>query len=389
MRDLPGGSALRDGRPDILDDPDALRAADTSGALIGAASGGAQVRAVATAVSGGALDEVRGLRPRALVWIVGRSSQSAAAAGVVSALLERYPEGSGIPLHIGHVLPGWVGALDIVLVSGADAGDPIQADALARARARGAAVVADLPNEGPAADAGSAGGIAWLPPLAFVAPERAFLRHVAAGLGVVAAVLGGDAEVPLGGIADEVDAALAAAGPDLAVPVNPAKLFAGAVAEAPFPQIVFEDAVAGAVGRRIAQAFTEVGVPLTAAPLADALRVAPLLAARSAAARDGGGEGPASVDDLFHDELIDGPRPDTPAPTPTNFGLVLGAPRARVELLAAALGSVSWIEFDDADDSEGAADAPEAAPDFRELVASTFVVAACGELSAAYASLVH
>ena len=73
------------GRVD-LDDPEALRAADATGALLHASMAGAQLRAVATAVEGGALDGLTGFRPRAVVWVSGRSDRARQAAGVVAAL---------------------------------------------------------------------------------------------------------------------------------------------------------------------------------------------------------------------------------------------------------------------------------------------------------------
>ena len=86
-------------------------------------------------------------------------------------------------------LPAWVGAVDVVVVSGAEAGDPVQAEAIEGGRRRGADVLCDLPREGPAAQVGES-GVSWIEPLAFVAPERALLRlshvqveRVAVGIG--------------------------------------------------------------------------------------------------------------------------------------------------------------------------------------------------------------
>jgi len=403
--DYPVGATLDSGGAEILDDPEALRARDTSGALLGAASGGAQIRAVATAVESGALRSLEGFRPRALSWVAGRSSQSAAAAGLVSALLERYEDGPGIPFSVSHELPAWVGALDVVVVSGADAGDPVAARAVASARARGAAVVVDVPREGPVAEAGGEGeAVCWFPPLPFVAPDRAFVRHAAAGLAVFGAL--GWAVPPLAVLADRVDEAIASNGPDLAVAVNPAKLAAREIAAAGFPLLVHEDAVSGALARRMVAAFAEAGTQLTEMPLADALRVAPLLRARAARAADA-----ETPDDIFHDEFIDGPRKASGAPSlvPTFLGLAVAAPRERVEQLAAALESVSWVDFGDTPGDDGSGENPSGGTpesqaregyslggsglgsslDFGELLEGALVTAACAEIAAAYAALLN
>lgn len=363
---------------DLLDDPDQIRQADISGAVLGAATGGGQVRAVATAVRSGALERIRGLRPRAVVWVVGRSGQAAAATRIVTSVLAYDRSTTGIPVVVEHRLPNWVGALDIVIVSGADAGDPVQVEAIEGARRRGADVVCDLPREGPAAEVGET-GVSWVEPLAFVAPDRALLRHIAVGLAVFDAL--GVPGIDIDSAANVVDERLAANGPELAVPVNPAKLLARDLVAAKSPQVLFEDETAGAVAQRLAQAFTESGQPVTSAPLADALRTDPVLAAKDA-------DSPAAHDDIFHDEMIDGPR--TGGLRPTYFGLALAVNSEAVARVAAGLGNVSWIDLRDADRSdgerEGEAEAEaHRAPSFAELVVETMAFCACCELAAAYA----
>ena len=360
---------------DLLDDADAIRAADTSGAVLGAATGGGQIRAVATAVRSGALDGLRGARPRAVVWVVGRSSQAAAAARIVTSVLASHQQFPGFPVVIEHRIPTWVGALDVVVVSGADAGDPVQAEAIEVARKRGADVLCDLPKEGPAAHVGES-GVSWIEPLAFVAPERAILRHLAVGFALFSAL--GVSGIDIEAAADVVDERLSANGPELAVPVNPAKLLAREVAESSAPQIVFEDEVAGAVAGRVAQAFTESGRPTTTSPLADALRMNPVLAAKDS--------GPAgAADDIFHDEFIDGPKHS--GLRPTYFGLALSVSAERVAHLAAGLGVVSWIDMREAGQESVDRDpsAPAQELSFDELVVESMALSACCELAAAYA----
>lgn len=348
-----------------LEDAAFLRAHDASGTLLAAASGGGQIRAVATAVADGALDRLRGTRPRALVWVVGRNGQARQAADLVVALAAQQHRVPGLPMVVADQVPGWVGALDVICVSGSDAGDPALAEAIALARHRGCEIVCDLPAEGPVAEAAGSAA-AWLPALSFVPPVHAMLRHTATGLAVLAAL--GLPEIDLDGLADATDAVLESLGPELAVAVNPAKLLARDVIAAPQPVVVYEDAVAGAQARRLAQAFTEAGHPLGAVPLADALRLAPELAAR-AAARGGG-----AVDDIFHDEFIDGPRE---AAGPTYLGLVSAAPARRVHSLAAPLGNVNWIALTGATDDE-------TSPQFADLLVRAVTGCAGGEMAAAY-----
>lgn len=337
-----------------LDEPSYLHDNDKSGAIVAAASGGAQVRAVATAIASGALEPLSQHRPRALVWIVGRHGQARSAAHVVRALLAQQQQVPGLPVVIGSTLPGWVGALDVVLVSGSDAGDPAHVAALAAAQRRGATVVCDLPYEGPVKDAGT-GDVCWLPSLSFLDPIHGMLRHSAAGLGVCGAL--GVSGISLDRIADHTDAVLESLGPDLAVAVNPAKLLASDLHAASNAIIVYEDEVAGAVAHRLTQAFAATGVAIAAVPLADALRFAPRPGAH----------------DIFHDEFLDGPS------SHQFFGLVCAAPPGRVRALAAPLGSVSWIEF-----TESNTESVEW-PQFETLVDDTVAKCAGGELAAAYA----
>lgn len=144
-----------------IDDPAALRDADRTGLLMHASMAGGLVRSISGALDSGALDHLRGARPRALVWITGRSDRPRHAAGVVTALAEATGHPSVPPIVVSRECPGWVGALDIALVSGDDAGDPALAEAIGAAARRGAELVLDLPEEGPARAAAGDRGV-WL-----------------------------------------------------------------------------------------------------------------------------------------------------------------------------------------------------------------------------------
>ena len=97
----------------VLDDPDALDAADPGGALRATASAGAQVRMALATIDRAELDRLAGDgRPRSIV-ITGMGG-SGISADVCSAVA-----GMGAPIPVvtvqGYVLPGWVGPMDVVV----------------------------------------------------------------------------------------------------------------------------------------------------------------------------------------------------------------------------------------------------------------------------------
>lgn len=344
-----------------LDDAAALRGADATGALLHASMGGAQMRAVATAVASGVLAELEGVRPRAIVWVGGRSTRARHAAALVTALAEAVGGPAVPPLVVAHTLPPWVGALDVVLVSGDDAGDPGLAAAIDSAAGRGAIVVVDVPREGPVAESGR-GRASWLEPLQYLPPHRGFLRHVAAGMAVLTAV--GVQGLDVTAAADAIDVELESVGPDLATPVNPAKLLASSVAGIDPVVWVHADAVSAAVCDRAVAAFCDVGRVTAAASVSDAIR---------AQAERAQGRPPVDpMADLFHDEELDGPRTHLPV---RHLGMVLSADEELVRLAAGPLADVEWVT-DRGRDTAGDAPAP--------LSGKVAAFMARTELSAAY-----
>ncbi|MDV8000885.1 hypothetical protein [Rhodococcus sp. IEGM 1408] len=348
------------GRVD-LDDADALRAADATGALLHASMAGAQIRAVATAADAGALDELTGFRPRALVWVSGRSTRARHAAAMVAALAEVVGGSAVPPLVHAHSLPAWVGSLDVVLVSGDDAGDPDLASAIDTAAHRGAFVVADVPREGPVGESGG-GRATWLEPLPYLPPHRGVVRHLAAGMAVLTALGAGGLDV--GAAADAVDAELEGLGPDLATPVNPAKLLATSVAGSDPVVWIHSDPVSAAYCDRAVAAFCDVGRVTASSTVWDSVR--------SQAERDQGRPPVDPLASLFHDDELDGARQDAPV---RHLGMVLGADDHLVRMAAGPLAEVEWITDrgrDTADDASAPLSGKVAA-----LMART-------ELSAAY-----
>lgn len=312
-----------------LDDPEALRAGDATATLLHASMAGAQVRAVATAVEAGALEQIEGTRPRALVWVSGRSARARQAAAVVTATAAHVGGPSVPPVVVVHELPAWAGALDVVLVSGDDAGDPALERAIAAAARRGAGVVVDVPREGPVAEAG-ADRAAWLEPLPYLPPHRGVLRHVAAGMAVLTAL--GVPGLDVAAAADAVDLELEGIGPDLATPVNPAKLLATTVAGTDRLVWVHDDPVAEAFCARAVAAFRDAGRVTAAATIPDAVR--------GQAERAAGRPAVDPLARLFHDEELDGTWDDRSV---RHLGMVLGADEDFVRPAAGPLTDLEWV----------------------------------------------
>ena len=191
-----------------LHDGASLVAADGAGLLPAAALAGAQVRSAAEQVSGlPAFD-----RPRALVVI---GATAAVDAALLTALIgTRAPA----PVLAATALPGWVGALDIVVVLAAAVDDMASAEAAAEAGRRGARVVVRGPSHGPVA---AAAGPNLLEPQMAV-PEALAGTGRSALLVAVAAAAGLCPRPDFPGAAAQLDAMAMACHPSSEFFVNPA-----------------------------------------------------------------------------------------------------------------------------------------------------------------------
>lgn len=326
----PDDTGPRTGGGVDLDDESALRTADATGALLHSAMAGAQVRAVAAAVESGALAGLTGLRPRAVVWLTGRSAAPRHAAAVVTALASA-TGGHGVPPVVcSRVLPAWTGPLDVVVVSGNDPGDPELAAAVDTAGRRGATVVVDLPPEGPIRSAADS-DTRWLPPLPHLPTHRGLMHHAAAGMATLG-VLGAD-RVDLAAAADAVDDEIAGSAPVIATPVNPAKLLALSVAAEPAPRWVHGDPVAEAVSARAVAAFADAGRLTASVTVSDELRASAERAAVSGRAEEADRR-------LFHDELLDGTWKGSGA---RRLGMVCQVDAERIRAAAEPLADLEWV----------------------------------------------
>lgn len=323
-----------------LDDTEGLLEADRDGLLRAAASAGAAVRATASAVEEGACASVAGdARPRTVIWVAGRGPAESAGAILAAAL----SGSTGSPIVTAAQSPPWIGPLDVLIVAGDDAGDPVLVTAAATAVRRGARVVVAAPYEGPLRDA-TAGRAAVLAPRLWVPDEFGLCRYLAAGLAAFAAV---DPAVPVGpltGLADELDAEALRNSPAREVFTNPAKALAERISGR--PAVLAGDCAATlALARHGAAVLLRVaGEPVAAAGLGDALA-----ALRNGIASRFGD----SVDALFHDEEIDGPLPGRPRVV----ALTLAAERPS---LTARLTGIEGLDLLGAEDVGDAGSAPEA-----------------------------
>ncbi|MFD3812072.1 tobH protein [Rhodococcus sp. NPDC058639] len=288
-----------------FDDVDGVIAADVDGVLRSAALGGAQIRAVATAVDERLLDGLADVRPRSVVF-VGTDARSSRAAELVLSL---FAEHAAAPLVYAPETPPWVGALDVVVVAGNDPGDPQLARSIDAALRRSAEVIVDAPDEGPVR-AVAAGRAVLLAPRVRVPARYALARHVAvfyAVLAVMRDVLRGDTlRVDLARLADAVDQEALRDHPSNEVFHNPAKSLA--VRMQSRRVIVAGDRPATvALARHASESLLQgAGIVASAAALADVLTARERLIEVLTAAGE-------RYDPLFHDEELDGPPPLAPA----------------------------------------------------------------------------
>lgn len=378
-----------------LDDPESLQRADTLGVLRSAASAGAQVRAMASAVADGELRSLDGLRPRSVVLVTGRGGASRAAAIVVGALAGLVD----VPVVRADRTPIWTGSLDLVVVAGDDAGDPVLAQSIADAVRRGAETVVTAPEEGPVAAAG-AGYALRLPPRVNVLDNNRMPHHLAAILAVLAAVRAQDSrhgqasgtERGLGQLADVLDGEVLRDAPDRGVFRNAAKTLAARITAAGSAGTVLAGDSPGTVAlaqHAAAVLLSCAGVTASAVELVDALS-APLLPAAEA------------TESIFYDPQFDEPT----ATLPLRFFVLASAASSRTtairmsalpqaELVLAgdepAVGLDSDVE--DSDYRAGAISGverestPATELDDRPEIMQLAVLAARWELVAAYMSL--
>ncbi len=173
--------------PDRLDDTALLEMLDTGGMLRAVASAAAQVReAVARTLEAGLPELVADGRPRAVV-VCGVGA--AAAAGDVLAALCAAGGPAPVFVHRGFGLPGWVGAVDLVVAVSCSGSEPEPLSALEQAVHRGCRLVVVGGAGSPLADLGERGRALFVP-IPVGRPARASLWACLVPLVVAADALG-------------------------------------------------------------------------------------------------------------------------------------------------------------------------------------------------------
>ena len=302
----------------LLDSPEGLAEADHRGLLRGAAEAGARVRTAARhAAEAGVNDLKPDGRPRA-VLIAGPGAAATHAADLIGTLA-----GAGSPVirltptgvapaagALRWELPGWIGSVDLLLITTPDGTEPGLSLLAEQAYRRGCTVVAVAPARTPLADAlagvhglfvpvatapydqeeplaASAPGVLW----ALLTPLLALLDRA----GVLAAPP--DA---LGKVADRLDLVAERCGPAIATYSNAAKTLAAELSDA-LPIVWTEGVSAGPAGRRFAAALAELsGTPAVVAELPEALAAHGALLAGPLAAK-------ADPEDFFRDRVEEPP----------------------------------------------------------------------------------
>jgi glucose/mannose-6-phosphate isomerase len=209
----------------LLDDVDAMTAADPGGMLREVASAGAQVRQALSTSAEARLDSlVVAGRPRAVV-VTGMGGS-----GIAGHVLQA-AAGPGCPVPVqrvrGWTLPAWVGSMDVVLAVSSSGRTAETLGCAREALRRGARVVAVGEEGSPLVELARQAGAPWVPVPDGRAP-RANLWALSVPL-LVAADLLGIVDAPpdaLGRVADLLDDLAERCGPARETVDNPAKLLA-------------------------------------------------------------------------------------------------------------------------------------------------------------------
>lgn len=251
---------------------------------------GAQLRAVGQAAH--LLEGLRGLQPRSVVVLA--TDQVAAAAARAVATFAAPLE---VPVVVVDVLPAYVGALDVVVVVGDNAGREKDLRGLITAADRGAETIFAGPNQGPLLeDAPQATTvIPALPDTAGASPLR-----TCAVVGAVLLTLRQPAEVVAERfelLASEVDAELESVSPRRDVAVNAARKLRARVDGTRVLHSGF--GVAGnAVAELVAALWSTHGIPASFVGDSEL----PFAVERAQE-----GNSASAADEIFHDPYLDGP----------------------------------------------------------------------------------
>ncbi|NUO91158.1 MAG: phosphosugar isomerase [Dermatophilaceae bacterium] len=286
-----------------LDDEGALSALDRSESLRALAGSGAQVRRSMAAAAEAGLDRLRDIEPRGVV--VAAAGGSVAVADLFEAVSHA---AAALPVQScsSGSLPGWVGALDVVIAvsqSGRAAGTLAIAAEAAR---RGAFLVTVGADGSPLADVSARAHGVHVPIPVVGSSSRTSMWAQATPALLAADAMGIASCSPetLTELADALDRVATDARPGSEAFVNPAKVLATELAES--TSIVLGEGPFGDVtARRAASMFGRTGrVPVAHGCLPDA--ASQIVACFDGPLASGQSDG-GVADDIFADPFLDGP----------------------------------------------------------------------------------
>lgn len=286
-----------------IDDEDAIERLDRSGTLRALASAGAQVRRAVNAADEAGLSRLEGLEPRGVV--IAAAGGSSAVADLLDATTR---SGAAIPVQScsSGPLPGWVGALDLV-VAVSQSGRAADTLALAAEAARRGATLLTVGAPGsPLADVATRARGIHVPIVVPEASSRTSMWAQATPVLLAADVLrlATVSRSTVAALADVLDGRAQDARPSSESFVNPAKVLAVEVAES-VPIVLGSGPFGGVAARRAAAMFGRTGrVPVASGVLPDA--ASQIVACFDGPLAGGEGDGP-EADDIFADPFIDGP----------------------------------------------------------------------------------
>lgn len=282
----------------LLDDPEALAAADPGGVLRTVAGSGAQVREAATLVAETDLGALADERPRAV--LLSSVGSSAAACDVLGAMVGEVCPLPLIPVP-GPELPRWAGPLDLVVAVSRSGTATPTLELVAEAGRRGCRLVTIGGATSPLARLSDSVRGIHVPADRETRHTRMSLWSIAVPLLAVADAVG-VTSVPasvLEETADRLDDVAVTCRPASESFVNPAKALAMDIAGS-LPLVWGSSGVAATAGRRFArQLAANAKYPAVAADLEEV--------AHGAAALLDGPFASGSSGDMFHDPDLDGP----------------------------------------------------------------------------------
>ncbi len=296
----------------LLDDPEHLAVCDSRQTLRALATAGAQLREAVTLAHEAGIERVAGGdRPRSV--LVSSLGGSAVVADILEILAEL---GSPVPVGVRRnvPLPGWVGALDLVVAVSLSGKAPGPLAVATEAARRGAHLLTVGAEDSPlAAVCARARGVHVGVGRGRISSRTSLWSQVAPLL--IAADVLGLATVPTAALmatADRLDEVAEACRPASEAFVNPAKVMALQLSET-VPVVLGDNALSGVAATRAAAMMCRTArMPATHGELPDAASqvVATFDGPFTAGGGDGTGwtsHGGADRSDIFADPFLDGP----------------------------------------------------------------------------------